>query len=519
MFIFEVMISLLLVGAVLSLWAERVGVPYPALLALAGAGLALIPGMPEVALDPELALALFVAPVLLDAAFDASPRDLKHNLAPVVSLALGAVAISTAAVALIAHWMIPQMGWAAAIALGAIVSPPDASAATAVLRRLGLPHRLTVILEGESLFNDASALLIYRFAVVAALTGEFSGWSVVPMLIVTAGGSVAAGILLARFYLKFIARVHHVSISIMLQFISTFAVWILADRVGLSAIIAVVCYAMTLARMVPAEIDARRRIVSYAVWEVVVFVLNVLAFVLVGLQLRGIVSRLEPGQWPAYITFAAAVCAAVILTRIGWWMSHSTISRWRIRRSGKPLPHGALRPTTGSALIISWCGMRGIVTIAAALALPGNFPFRDLIVLCAFSVLLATLVGQGLTLRWLVSHIEIPDDGMVEREIGLARAETARVALRNLDDSHSTPTSGLRRDYKARLNSGEQQSTGAQPDDSPPVATLQRRMVEAQRQVLIEMRARDEIGDAAFQSAQEELDLLELTADPRVRSS
>jgi CPA1 family monovalent cation:H+ antiporter len=331
-----------------------------------------------------------------------------------------------------------------------------------------------------------------------------------------AGGSVAAGILLARLYLKFIARLHHISISIMLQFISTFAVWILADRIGLSAIIAVVCYAMTLARMVPAEIDARRRIVSYAVWEVVVFVLNVAAFVLVGLQLRGIVTRLEPGQLPAYIAFAGAVCAAVILTRIVWWMSHSTFSRWRIKRSGAPLQRAALRPTVGSGLVISWCGMRGIVTLAAALALPGNFPFRDLIVLCAFCVVLATLVGQGLTLRWLVSLIDIPDDGMVEREIGLARAETARVALRGLDGGASS-TSRLRREYQARLNSGEQQSEGTQPDDAAPVATLQRRVVEAQRQALIDMRARDEIGDAAFQAAQEELDLLELTADPRVR--
>src|SRR6476661_2181121 len=172
MFIFELVIALLLIGAVLSLCAGRIGVPYPALLALSGAVLALIPGMPEVRLDPELALALFVAPTLLDAAYDASPRDLRDNLGPVTSLALGAVAFTIIAVAVVVHQFAPEMGWAAAITLGAIVAPPDASAATAVLRQLSLPHRLLVILEGESLFNDASALLVYRISAAAAVTGD-----------------------------------------------------------------------------------------------------------------------------------------------------------------------------------------------------------------------------------------------------------------------------------------------------------------------------------------------------------
>ena len=384
MFVFEIVIALLLVGALLSLWAGRIGVPYPALLALAGAGLALIPGMPEVTLDPELALALFVAPTLLDAAFDSSPRDLRDNIVPVVSLALGAVGFTIVAVAFVAHELVPGLGWAAAITLGAIVAPPDASAATAVLRRLKLPHRVVVVLEGESLFNDASALLVYRVAAAAAITGTFSGWRVVPMLVLTCGGGVVAGIVLARLVLRVIAPLRDIPISILLSFITTFAVWILAERLGLSAIITVVCYAMTLARHVPARVDARQRIASYAVWEVAVFVLNVLAFVLIGLQLRAIVTRLDPAQWRLYGLCAFAVCAAVILTRIVWWMSHNAIARWRIRRFGAHYPRPMFRPTVGSGLIISWSGMRGIVTLAAALALPSDFPYRDVIVLCAF---------------------------------------------------------------------------------------------------------------------------------------
>jgi len=518
MFVFEFVIALLLAGAVLSLWSARLGVPYPALLAVTGAALALMPGVPELTLDPELALALFVAPALLDAAYDASPRDLRDNLIPVASLAIGAVGVTIAAVAVVARMFAPEMSWAAAITLGAIVAPPDASAATAVLRRLKLPHRILVVLEGESLFNDASALLVYRIAVAATVTGSFSGWHVLPTLALTCGGGVAAGILLARLFLKMSAVVKDIPISILMQFLSTFAVWMIADRIGVSAIITVVCYAMTLARRVPANRDARHRIASYAVWEVSVFVLNVLAFVLIGMQLRAIVNRMEPSQWGMYALCALAVCAAVIAMRIVWWMSHNAIARWKIWLYGANLPRPMMLPTVGSGLIISWSGMRGIVTLAAALALPGDFPHRDLIVFCAFCVVLTTLVLQGATLRWLIVRVGIPDDGVVDREVGIARAETARAALRALESEESPSASALRKEYEARLESGGQQSAGSPPAEQSSSSALQERVVEAQRQALRDLRARDVIGDAAFQAAEEELDILELTADPRVRS-
>src|SRR5258705_1037531 len=198
MVLFELVIGLLLLGAMLALWANRLGVPYPALLALAGAALALLPGTPRVMLDPQLALALFVAPVLLDAAYDASPRDLRANIRPLISLALVVVVLTIVAVAIVARKLVPGMSWPVAITLGAIVAPPDASAATAVLRRLRPPHRLLVILEGESLFNDASALLVYRIAVGATATGFLSGWTVLPTLLVVTLGSVVLGLVLSR---------------------------------------------------------------------------------------------------------------------------------------------------------------------------------------------------------------------------------------------------------------------------------------------------------------------------------
>jgi len=521
MVLFELVIALLVLGAILALWANRIGVPYPALLALAGAGLALIPGAPQVTLDPQLALALFVAPVLLDAAYDASPRDLRQNLRSLISLALVMVVLTIVAVAFVARKIVPDLGWAAAIALGAIVAPPDASAATAVLRRLRPPHRLLVILEGESLFNDASALLIYRIAVGAAMTGVAAGWKIVPLLLLTCGGGVLLGVLAARFWLWVTRDVDDIQVSVILQFCGTFGIWILADHLGLSAIITVVSFAMTVAQFAPGRVDARHRIASYAVWEVAVFVLNVLAFVLIGLQLRQILARTHSSDWNTYAICAAAVCVTVIVVRFVWVMVYGYTNRWlESRWSNADRPKRAPR---GSGLVVSWAGMRGIVTLAAALALPDGtpeaaFPYRDLIILCAFCVVLTTLVIQGLTLRPLLAMLGLKDDGSVAREVGLARVETARAALRVLaqeTDGHPS-IDVLRSEYEARIRSGER-IVATPGTDETHMTELQRRAVRAQRQELMSLRSRKVIGDDAFHAAEEEVDLLELTADSRIR--
>src|SRR5690349_15422126 len=240
MAVFEIIIVLLLAGAGLAALSRRIGTPYPAMVALAGAALALIPGTPTLVLDPALALTLFVAPVLLDAAFDASQRDLRENWRTVAGLALGAVALTIVVVAVIARLMVPDLPWAAAIALGAIVAPPDAAAATAVLKQLRPPHRLLVILEGESLFNDASALIVFRLAVGATVTGFISGWTVLPTLLVVTLGSTVLGILLSRATVFVTGRIHDVATSVVFQFGWTFGVWILAEQLHLSGIITLV---------------------------------------------------------------------------------------------------------------------------------------------------------------------------------------------------------------------------------------------------------------------------------------
>src|ERR1700686_1920316 len=256
----EVLIGLVLAATVLAAAARRVGAPYPVFLALGGAILAFVPGAPSFTVLPELALALFVAPVLLDAAYDASPRDLRDNWAPVTGLVVFAVGLTTIAVAAVARTLMPAMPWAPAIALGAVVAPPDAAAATAVLRQLRPPHRILTILEGESLLNDASALLIYRLPVGAVAMSHFSVRSTGPTLLLVIAGSVVAGPVLARFTLWITKKVRDVPTSIILQFIITFGVWILADRLGLSSVLTMVSYAIAVARRAPEIMPARIRL-------------------------------------------------------------------------------------------------------------------------------------------------------------------------------------------------------------------------------------------------------------------
>ena len=506
MVVFEIVIALLLGGALLAAVARRIATPYPALVAIAGAALALFPSMPSLVLDPELALALFVAPVLLDAAFDASQRDLRRNWRAIVGLALGAVVLTVIVVAVVAHALVPGLPWAAAIALGAIVAPPDAAAATAVLKQLRPPNRLLVILEGESLFNDASALLIYRFAVGATATGFISGWSFAGTLVAVTAGSVVLALVLARIVVRVIPRIHDMATAVIVQFCSTFAVWLLAERLHLSGILTMVVFAMAVSRASAQTTPARVRVPSYAVWEVAVFVLNVLAFVLVGFQLRQIVERTA---WTQYMGVATAVCIAVILARILWVSGAAAVSRWRCQRRGDDpeAPSDVVALSGRAAAIVGWCGMRGTVTLAAALALPINFPHRDLIFFTSFAVVLVTLVVQGMTLRPLITWLDVRDDGTVQREVQLARVETLRAALdaaRNRAGGESAEL--LRRRYELRLRRAQGNNAAGDAED----AAVGRAATAAERQRLIELRDDGTIGDAAFQQVEQELDLREL---------
>jgi CPA1 family monovalent cation:H+ antiporter len=509
---FEWIIGLLLGAVALSALARRIKVPYPTFLAIGGVLLAFVPHGPSWTLEPDLALALFVAPVLLDAAYDTSLRDLRDNWLPVSTLVFLAVGVTTAVVAVLARWLVPDMPWAAAIALGAIVAPPDAAAATAILRQVNLPYRILKILEGESLLNDASALLIYRVA-VGAVAVEHLKWSeFAPSVVLALAGSLVAGYLFARLWLLLSRRVSEAPSAIILQFAGAFTVWIVADRIGLSGILTIVAYGITIARTAPARTPARLRVPAYAVWETTVFILNVLAFMLIGMQLRPIWSRLDEVVRTEYVAVAACVLAAVILARIVWLMSYVVTLRTRVAQR-LLLRRNIVVPTVKGGMVVAWCGMRGIVTLAAAFALPENFPYRDLILLTAVAVVLGSLVIQGLTLRPLILALKLKQDNRVAVEVARARAITYRAALDEIEGDPSEEAEILRLEYRAMLMRAESDPDGGVPTSELPADPLRRRAIGAARRSLLKLRRSEEIGDDAFHQIEEELDHAELSAE------
>src|SRR5213082_1476798 len=475
MALFEWTLALLLGAVILTGLARRVGVPYPSLLAIAGAALAFAPAGPELEIEPDLALALFVTPVLLDAAFDTSPRDLRRNVIPLASLVVVAVGLTTAAVAWVG-WRLGGLPIAAAVALGAIVAPPDAAATAAVFGRLRLPRRILHVLQGESLMNDATALLVYRIAVGAAV-GTITLGHTGPIVALMAVGSPIVGWLLARLYLLGTARVRDAASSTVLTFVGTFGVWLLAERVGLSPIITMVTYGMALAREAPRRVPARNRISTYSVWETVVFVLNVLAFVIMGLQARPILNRLSRESLVRALLVSGAVLATVIVVRIAYVMAYSTIARLKNRWFGVALTPGTAPPTVAGGLLVSWCGMRGLVTLATAFALPPGFPGRDLIVLSAFCVVLGTLVIQGFTLRPLLDRLGFEAVEQRPQREALDDERPQHHAERGEDDQ--VPAGEPRRQRERRRERDE--ATHAAPGDEQAARDRRRRRPRRQR--------------------------------------
>ena len=512
---FEWILVLLLGAGLLSALARRIGAPYPTLLALGGMLLAFVPSGLDWTLDPRLALTLFVAPVLLDAAYDTSLRDLRANWRPIAGLVFAAVGTTVAAVACAAHWLVPGMSWPVAIALGAIVAPPDAAAATAVMRQVQLPHRLLKILEGESLLNDASALLVYRLAIMTVMAGPLGVGSYAPIFLLTVVGSLVAGTACGLALPRLTNGLRDVPTSLIVQFACTFGVWIAAEAIGLSGILTLVAFAMTLARRGGPQMPARMRIPIFAVWETVVFVLNAFAFVLIGLQLRPIWTRLEAGQLRRQAVVAAIVVLVVtIAARFVWVMAYHAMKRARRPAAGDA---GQARPTLSGGIIVSWAGMRGLVTLAAAFAIPQTlpdgapFPYRDLILLCAFAVVLGTLVLQGLTMKPLIRRLGLRDDDPVRREIRMGRTVAYQALIEAIASNETLAAKLLRKEYAAIIEMNASPDVDL-PVDEVPGGPLRRQAIATARQRAFELRRDELIGDDAYRVLVQELDWAELGA-------
>ncbi|MBX5137778.1 sodium:proton antiporter [Rhizobium lentis] len=501
---FESMLTLLLVAIIFLQFSRKFRVPYPTMLAIAGIIVATFPWAPEVAIDPRLALALFIAPVLFDAAYDLPPRTLRRNWLPLFSLAAIAVILTAASVAAVGVAM-AGLPLAVAVALGAIVAPPDAVAATVMLDRFNLPRQTYVILKGESLLNDAVALLIFSAAVAAATSPAFLT-GIMAELTLAAPGGLILGYLLGRLYMIVGLKLAGTLGGTLLEFVATFGTWIIAERLHLSAILAIVAYAMVIARYMPERQTARHRIHSYSVWEAAVFLLNVLAFLLMGLQVRQIVLDLDPGRLSFAITLATAVFVTVIVVRLAWVLVYNRAITFLAERG---LTTQAA-PSFAASLLAGWCGMRGLVTLATALALPIDFHDRDIILLSALAVVLGTLIVQGLTLGPLIRFLKFDPDKSLNRDLTKARVALIDAALAELEGEDKS-TRILRDVYTSER---EIAADGRHPREVSRLDRQRRSVIAAKRRKLAEMRRADEIDDDVFHALEQELDWAELAVLP-----
>lgn len=423
-----VLLSFLAIVA-LELLAKRLRLPPAAALLVGGAGIAFLPGLPPVNLDPDLVLIVFLPPLLMDGAYFSVWEEFKRNVGGIMMLAIGAVAFTTLAVGVAVHLVAPGLPWAACFALGAIVSPPDAVAAKAVLERVALPRRLMVLLEGESLLNDAAGLVLFRFAVAAALTGAFSTGDAVVRFAQLGVGGVAVGFIVGWLIVRFLKLVEDDYLVITVAVLAAWISYIAGELFEVSGVIATVTTGMMLGWHQHEVFSASVRNRGTAFWQVIVFLLEALVFVLIGLSLRGVIERLGGlGEVFATMTPAvAAVVAAVVASRFVWVFAVELLKAPVARLRGRG-PRGDWKAAT----VMGWAGMRGVVTLAIALSLPDAMPGRDLILVAAFAVILVTVLLQGTTIGPLIRLLKLRDPGPAAHHLTepqtWARVEAAQLS-------------------------------------------------------------------------------------------
>lgn len=522
----ELVLTLLAVAAALELLARRLGVPHPVLLVLGGLLLALMPGLPAVRVDPGVVFLVFVPPLLYWTAVNSSYRDFRHNLTSISLLAVGLVLVTACAVAAVAHAVVPGMGWGPAFVLGAIVAPTDAVAATAIARRLGVSRTAIVILEGESLVNDAIALVAYRMAVAATVAGVFSVGEAVPRFLFAAGGGIGIGLLAGLGIIWLRRRIDQPVVENTISLLTPFVAYLPAERLGASGVLAVVTVGLYLGRFAPRVVSPRTRLQAGGMWAMVVFLLEGLIFILVGLELPRALASVRPLSLGTLLAQAAIVSGTVIAVRMLWMFPGAYLSSWVGRLFGTRQDRA---PWRGVA-VVGWAGMRGGVSLVIALATPYTiggdrpFPDRDLIVFFTFAVILATLVLQGLSLPAVIRLLGVQADYGADVEERTARHRVAAAGLRALDeaagDGDEDLVGRMRERHSHRVHryaAGE--GDGAAPtdhDDERIAADYRRiraRMIAAEREELVRLRDGKVIGDDVMRTIQYELDLEQMLLD------
>ena len=509
-----VLVSLLVAVVGLSAVARALNIPYPIVLVLGGVVLGLVPGLPDVRLDPKLVLLIFLPPLLYAGAFFANLRDLRANLRVISLLSIGLVLATMVVVAVIAHAFIDDLSWPACFTLGAIVAPTDPLAATEIARRLGVPRRLVSVLEGEGLVNDATALVAYKIALAAAGGAAFSllhaGWD----FLWKASGGVAVGLVVGWVIAEIRRRVEDPLIENTIGLLTAYAAYVPADRLGFSAVLAAVTAGVYVGWQAPQIASPASRLQGVGMWELLQFLLNAFLFVLVGLQLPVILSALDAYAPLTLLGYGAAVSGAVILTRLVW--GHTTV--YLVRALDRRESQRARRVDWRQRTVSGWAGMRGAVSLAAALALSPGFEQRDLLIFLTFAVILATLVIQGLTLPALIRALGVQDDGREEHEELKGRLMATKAALHRIDELEGEEWTrddtiermrGLYRYRKRRLaaRAGIADDDEGYEDRSLAYQTLVREVLEAQRREIVRLRNEGTISNEVMHRLERELDL------------
>jgi CPA1 family monovalent cation:H+ antiporter len=513
MALLELLLLLLLSSVALGWIARRFKFPYPIALVAGGAALGLVPNLPQYAFDPQIILVAVLPPILYQAALLTSWTDFKANIRPIGLLAIGLVAVTTLAVGATLKLMVPDVPWAVAFVLGAIVSPPDAVAATAILSRLNMPRRIVTILEGESLVNDATGLVLYKFAVAAVLTGAFSFMDATVQFGRVSVGGIAVGVVLAFAYIAVHKRLGDPFIEVLTVLTIPYAAYLAAEAVQVSGVLAVVAAGLVRGRYAPEIVSAEMRIMARSVWNLLVFLLNCLVFTLIGLQIHGVVRNLGHLPPALLVAIAITVTGVAIAVRFAWVFPVAYLPQ---RLSGN-LRDSTPRQNKRELVIIGWCGMRGIVSLAAALALPHTlpggapFPHRDLIIFVTFVVIVATLVGQGLTLTPLIRRLRVGSRWRLHDEQVRVRAAMSSAALAAIDETLATEgvpaqwAQGLKAEIAERIA-----LAASEGEDLTPRMELVNRLrhaaIQAERRELIRLWRENEIGDEVMHHLMELLD-------------
>jgi monovalent cation/hydrogen antiporter len=514
----ELVMLLLVVATGLAYVARRIGIAYPILLVLGGLGLgalgyALAPDLlAEVQLEPDLVFLLFLPPILFGSGFSTPIRDLKANRRPIALLAIGLVLFTTVVIGLLVGLLIPELRGAPAFALGAIVAPPDAVAATAMLRRLGVPPRTVTILEGESLLNDGSALIAYRFAVAVAMGGTFSLLDASVSFVVVGLGGIVVGVAVGWLVTSAWRRTGDPTLEIVLSLLAPLAAYLAAETLGLSGVLSTVTAGLIAGRKAARVLSPDGRLMGQGVWAVLIFLINSFVFMLIGLQLPFVLRNLSTRTASELLSLGVIVSVTVIVARIVWVYPATYLPRFLSARIRARDPY----PPAKAVFVVSWAGMRGAVSLAAALALPLAFPERDLVIYLAFCVIVATLVGQGLTLPWIIRRLGVVAGTVADREEGAARQAAIQAALERLDGlaeefpDHLELVDRLREQY-----THEADHVLADADEAPDAAEQERldhiairqSLVAAQREAVIGLRDDGVIGDEALRRVERDLDL------------